>query len=169
MGDDALGPWVIEQLLAGWRFPAGVSVVDVGTPGLDLTPYLANADAVILVDTVKSEAPAGTLRVYARETLFRMAPRPRMSPHDPGLTEALMALSLADSAPRSITLVGIVPGSVEMGIGLSPAARAAIPRAIDEVVAHLTALGYPPVPLAGAPAASPWWEADAAARPAKTA
>jgi hydrogenase maturation protease len=80
MGDDAVGPWVIEALLAGWEFPVGVSVVDVGTPGLDLTPYLAEADSVILVDTVKSDAPPGTIHVYPRETLFRMAPKPRMSP-----------------------------------------------------------------------------------------
>ena len=161
MGDDAVGPWVIEALLAGWRFPDEVSVVDVGTPGLDLTPYLAEADSVILVDTVKSDAPAGTVRVYPRETLFRMAPKPRMSPHDPGLTEALMALALAGCAPLDVTLVGVVPGGVGMGIGLSTAARAAVPLAAAEIVARLTALGHPPVPRAAAPAASPWWEAAA--------
>jgi len=158
MGDDAVGPWVIEELLAGWRFPENVSVVDVGTPGLDLTPYLAEADSVILVDTVKSDAPPGTIRIYERDALFRMAPKPRMSPHDPGLTEALMALGLAGSAPRDITLVGIVPAGVEMGIGLSEAARAAVPRAAAEIVLRLMALGCPPAPISAGPAASPWWE-----------
>ena len=159
MGDDAAGPWIIETLLAGWEFPDGVSLVDVGTPGLDLTPYLAEADSVILVDTVQSDAKPGTVRVYSREILFRMAPAPRMSPHDPGLTEALMALSLAGSAPRDVTLVGVVPGKVGMGVGLSGAARAAVPLAVAEVVARLTALGYPPVPRPSAAAATPWWEA----------
>jgi len=163
MGDDAAGPWVVEELLARWEFPDGFSVVDVGTPGLDLTPYLAEADSVILVDTVKSDAPPGTLRVYSREQLFRMTPQPRMSPHDPGLTEALLALSLADSAPRDVTLVGIVPGPVGKGIGLSSAVQAAVSLAAAEIVARLTALGYPPVPLASAAPAAPWWEALATA------
>jgi hydrogenase maturation protease len=162
MGDDAAGPWIIEALLAGWEFPEGVSVVDVGTPGLDLTPYLAEADSVILVDTVQSDATPGTVRVYSRETLFRMSPRPRMSPHDPGLTEALMALSLAGSAPGDVTLVGIVPGNVGIGVGLSGAARAAVPLAVAEVVARLTTLGYRPVPRPGAATATPWWEAAVA-------
>jgi len=158
MGDDAVGPWVIEELLAGWKFPQGVSVVDVGTPGLDLTPYLAEAESVILADTVKWDAPPGTIRIYEREALFRMVPKPRMSPHDPGLTEALMALSLAGSAPRDITLVGVVPGSVEMAVGLSEAVCAAVPRAAAEIVLRLMALGYPTAPISAGPAASPWWE-----------
>jgi len=161
MGDDAAGPWVIEELLAGWKFPQEVSVVDVGTPGLDLTPYLAEAESVILADTVKSDALPGTIRIYEREALFRMAPKPRMSPHDPGLTEALMALGLAGSAPRDITLVGVVPGSVEMGIGLSEAVRAAVPHAAAEIVLRLMALGCPPAPISAGRAASPWWETGA--------
>jgi hydrogenase maturation protease len=159
MGDDALGPWVIEELLARWEFPEEVSVVDIGTPGLDLTPYLADARAVLLVDTVHSDASPGTLRIYPLEALLRMAPQPRMSPHDPGLTEALLALSLAGSAPKDVTLVGVVPGSVGMGVGLSPALRAAVYVAAQEVVSRLQALGLAPSPRPAATAAVPWWEA----------
>jgi hypothetical protein len=70
-----------------------------------------------------------------------------------------MALSLAGSAPRDVTLVGVVPEGVGMGIGLSSAARAAVPLAAAEVVARLSALGHPPLPRAAGSAPSPWWEA----------
>jgi hydrogenase maturation protease len=54
MGDDAFGPHVIRVLQAGYAFAPGVDVQDMGTPGLDLTAYLAGLDALVLVDTVKS-------------------------------------------------------------------------------------------------------------------
>ena len=38
MGDDALGPWVIQHLLTQWEVPPSVRVQDLGTPGLDLHP-----------------------------------------------------------------------------------------------------------------------------------
>lgn len=158
MGDDALGPWVVEALSAGWEFPEGVSVVDVGTPGLDLTPFLADADTVLLVDTVKSAAPAGTVLVYGRAELAGRAPLPRVSPHDPGLTEALFTLELAGAAPRDIVLVGVVPETVEKAVRLSPRVRDAVDAAAAEVVRRLSAMGLPPRPRAHAAAPVPWWE-----------
>jgi hydrogenase maturation protease len=160
MGDDALGPWVIEELLAGWEFPEGVGVLDVGTPGLDLTPYLAGADTVLLVDTVKADGPAGAIRVYPRDQLLSRPPQPRTSPHDPGLTEALFALELEGSAPRDVVLVGVIAESVASGIGLSPPVREAVGRAAAEVVERLAGLGLPPRPRVGAAPASPWWEKE---------
>jgi len=163
MGDDALGPWVIEELLAQWEFPEGVSVVDVGTPGLDLTPYLAEADTILLVDTVKSDAPPGTLLVYTRDQLLRHPPPPRLSPHDPGLTEALFSLDFSGAAPKDIVLIGVVPGRVEKGVGLTPAVREGVAAAAAEVVAALKALGFEPRPRDAGPSA-PWWERPAGER-----
>jgi len=158
MGDDALGPWVVEELLAGWDFPEGVSVLDVGTPGLDLTPYLADATAVFIVDTVKSDVPPGTLRIYDRDALLRHPPPPRLSPHDPGLTEALLSLDFAGCAPRDVVLVGVVPEKIEKRVGLTPRVRAAVDRAGAEIVDRLGRIGLPPRRRPGGPFA-PWWEA----------
>lgn len=158
MGDDAFGPWVIEDLLARWEFPEGVSVLDVGTPGLDLTPYLADAEAVFLVDTVKADAAPGSIRIYSRGQLLARGPQPRVSPHDPGLAEALFSLDFAGAAPKQVTLVGVVPGKVEKGVELSPALRAAVPAVSEEIAGRLAWLGLAPRRRPGA-TAKPWWEA----------
>lgn len=160
MGDDAFGPWVIEDLLARWGFPDGVSVLDVGTPGLDLTPYLADAEAVFLVDTVKGDEPPGTLKVYSRGQLLARGPQPRVSPHDPGLAEALFSLDFAGCAPKQVTLVGVVTGTVAKGIGLTPALRAAVPAASEEIAGRLAWLGLAPRRRPGT-ATRPWWERPA--------
>jgi hydrogenase maturation protease len=158
MGDDAVGPWVIEELLANWEFPPEVEVVDVGTPGLDLVPYVADADTILIVDTVKSDGPPGRIRVYERDQLFARPAQPRLSPHDPGLTEVLFALTLAGSAPRDVVLIGVVPEKVEKRIGLSPLVQDAVPQAAAAVIERLRALGFAPHRRADAIPPSPWWE-----------
>jgi hydrogenase maturation protease len=162
MGDDALGPWVIEELLANWEFPENVEVVDVGTPGLDLVPYVGGADTILIVDTVKSDGPPGRIRVYEREQLLARPAEPRLSPHDPGLKEALFALTLAGSAPEDVVLVGVVPGAVDRGIGLSPAVQDAVSPAAAMVIDRLKALGFAPRRRMSPVPAAPWWEEPAA-------
>ncbi len=165
MNDDGFGPFVIEHLLAAYDFPEEVEVLDVGTPGLDLTPYLSHAEVVIIVDTVKSRGAPGELRLYRRDEILAKPPEPRLSPHDPGLKDTLFTLTLAGTVPREVYLVGAIPGAVSMGSALTPALLAAVPRAAAEVVAELTRLGVAPVPRPEAGPVSPWWTADPAHDP----
>ncbi len=161
MGDDAAGPWAIEELLARWAFPDGVVVADLGTPGLDLIPFLAGAEAVVLVDTVKADGPPGTLKLYRRDEILRHPPVPRVSPHDPGVKEALLTLELAGGAPAEVILVGVVPGSVAKSVALTPAVRDAVGRAAAEVVRILGEMGLAPAPRPDPRPVEPWWTRSA--------
>jgi len=158
MGDDAFGPWVVQTLLAEYEFPDGVSVEDLGTPGLDLMPYVADVEALVLVDTVRSDAPAGTLRLYRREELLRHPPQTRLSPHDPGVKEALLTAEFAGRGPREVLLVGAVPETTAMGVRLSPALRAAVPQAATEVLRELARLGCPATHRGAPRSPDVWWE-----------
>jgi hydrogenase maturation protease len=141
MGDDGLGPAVIRAFEAEYVVPPGVEVVDLGTPGLDLLPWLADVDVVILVDTVRSDGPPGTLRLYDKADVLRHLPAARVSPHDPGVKEALLALDFAGRAPRELLLVGVVPGETRMSLTLTPAVAAAVPVAVDAVARALARYG----------------------------
>lgn len=165
MGDDAFGPWVVETLLAEFEFPAQVAVEDLGTPGLDLTPYLTDLDALVLVDTVRSDAAAGSVKLYRRDQLLAHPPPARLSPHDPGVKEALLTAEFAGRAPREVLLVGAVPADSGMGVGLSDAVREAVPHAVQEVLRELARLGSPATRRAVPVAPDVWWEA----RPARAA
>ncbi len=158
MGDDALGPTVIKVLEAEYEFPRGVSVQDLGTPGLDLTPYLAGVTAVIVVDTVRASGAPGEVRLYRHDEVLKHAPQPRLSPHDPGLKEALLTLEFSGKSPREVLLVGVVPGEVRTGVGLSPAVRAAVPQAAAEVVEELGRLGVAPRARSTPVTPDLWWE-----------
>ncbi len=162
MEDDALGPHVILALQSRFRFPDGVVVQDLGTPGLDLAPFIMDVPAVILVDTVLSDAPSGNLRLYRKADILKHAPQPRLSPHDPALKETLTTLELSGNAPREVLLVGVVPERTGARVGLSPRVEAAIPAAVEAVVQELERLGFPAEPRADGGEPVPWWEAVAA-------
>jgi hydrogenase maturation protease len=157
MRDDAFGPVVVETLLATWDIPPEVRVIDLGTPGLDLVPYVVGQPALVLVDTVRTDAAPGTVRRYGLRSLERPLPA-RVSPHDPGVTEALFAASLAGQKPEHAVLVAAVPQDVSMGTGLSPALRAAVPVAVAQVVEELRGLGFVVERRPDAAPPSLWWE-----------
>jgi hydrogenase maturation protease len=159
MGDDAFGPWVVQTLLAQYEFPDGVSVEDLGTPGLDLMPYVADVEALVLVDTVRSDAAPGTLRLYRRDDILEHPPQTRLSPHDPGVKEALLTAEFAGGGPREVLLVGAVPADTAMGVRMSPPLREAVPLAVAEVLRELERLGQRATPRVAPLSPDIWWEA----------
>ena len=158
MGDDAFGPWVVQTMLAEFAFPEDVSVEDLGTPGLDLIPYVADLEALVLVDTVRSSSPPGTIRLYRRDELLKHAPHARLSPHDPGVKEALLTAEFAGNGPREVLLVGAVPETTAMSVRLSPALRRAVPLAVGEVLKELERLGCRPSHRDAPRPPDTWWE-----------
>ena len=156
--DDGLGPYAIKVLEARFDFPDGVEVIDVGTPGLDFTPYLSDTRGVIVIDTVRGEEPAGTLRLIRDSEIVANPPPSRMSPHEPGLREALMATEFSDSSPEEILLVGVVPESTGQGTKLTAAVGGAIDKVVATVIDELERLGRPAIPRQPPGEVEIWWE-----------
>lgn len=158
MGDDGFGPYVVRILQSRYEVPGEVSILDVGTPGFDLVPYLRGTAAVILVDTVRATSPPGTLKRYDRETLLRYAPALRAGPHDPTVKEALLTLEWAGEGPREVVLVGVVPERLGSGSGLSPCVRSAVEPAVQAVLQELIRLGVTVSPKEPPDDPDLWWE-----------
>jgi hydrogenase maturation protease len=156
--DDGLGPYAVKVLEAQFEFPENVEVIDVGTPGLDFTPYLAEARMVIVLDTVKGEEAAGTLRLLRDGEIVAKPPPSRMSPHEPGLREALMATEFSDCSPEEILLIGVVPESTGQGTKLTEAVKSSVAQVVDAVMVELERLGCPPVRRDPPAELDLWWE-----------
>lgn len=158
MGDDALGPYVVELLASRWSFPDGVSLLDAGTPGPDLVDHLVGLEGVIVVDAVRSVGVPGELRLLRRDELLALPPSARVSPHDPDLQQALLTAELAGGGPEEVLLVGVVPARVELGTGLSPEVEGVLPLVETVVVAELRRLGIEPSGRPRPEAPRIWWE-----------
>jgi hydrogenase maturation protease len=141
MSDDGFGPFVVRLLDATYESTPDVEFIDVGTPGLDLTPYLLGVDAVIFVDALSSKGNAGEIRVYDREDILRHPPQPRTGGHDPAMKEALLTVAAAGRGPSQVTLIGVIPEWITTGVVLSLQVQAAVGRAAATVIRALKSLG----------------------------
>jgi hydrogenase maturation protease len=160
MGDDGFGPAVVRAFDAEYLVGSDVDVVDLGTPGLDLSPWLFDAESIIIVDTVDIDAAPGTLRVYDKAALLKHAPGPRVGPHDPGVKEALHTAELAGRAPHDVTLIGVKPLSTAMSLELTGPVRAALPKAIEQVVDTLRAWRVSVAKREDPRRPAPWWSSE---------
>ena len=159
MGDDGFGPAVARAFESEYVIDGDVEVVDLGTPGLDLMPWFFDADRLVIVDTVKSDAPAGTLRIYNKADILKHLPSVRVGPHDPGVKEALLTLEFAGHGPTDVVLVGVVPQSVDMCTELSAPVAHAVPGAMAIVADALSHLGHTVRRRSAPEDARPWWSA----------
>ena len=160
MGDDAFGPTVLQTLLAGWELPADVEVEDLGTPGLDLMPFLLGRRRIILVDTVRGNREPGQLRRFSREEVLRHGPGLRVSPHDPGLKESLLGLDFRGESPEDFALIGVTPAKVDYAVRMTPALEQAVAPACEQVLQVLREWGVVAEPRAQPLAPELWWRED---------
>lgn len=139
--DEALGAIVVERLvaepalLAGLPDPGSVELIDGGTVGLALLPYLMDLDGLVVVDAINADRAPGTLIDMDGTSLIRH--EQVMSVHDLGAGELLGALHVLEAWPRRVRVVGLEPQAIELGLDLTPPVAAGVPALLDAVAAHL--------------------------------
>jgi hydrogenase maturation protease len=138
--DDGIGPYAVRTLVSRYHFESDVEVADLGTPGLDLSDYLAGRDAVILIDAVKRELSPGTIVLFRKQELFSDEVAPRVGPHAPSLEETLLNVDLMGCAPAEFLLIGVVGQVYDMGCGMSRQVQLSVDSVIEEVLRELDRL-----------------------------
>jgi len=141
MGDDGFGPLAIEMFRCEYECGSNVDVLDLGTPGLDLAPYLYGMDIVVIADAVHAEEKPGTLSIYCEADLLAHRAQLRLTAHDPGLQESLAHLRLSGETLSELIIVGVVPESCEFGKGISPSVLVASAVAVDNIARLLAERG----------------------------
>lgn len=141
LGDDGVGPYVARLLDARYGFEEGVEVTDLGTPALEIIDELSGREAVILIDSVDTDAAPGTVLLYRKPDIMRYRPEVRMDPHSPALVDALLSAELFGVAPADVLLVGIRAESFEPSCNLSDPVKAVLDQVIAEVLRELDRLG----------------------------
>lgn len=132
MTDDAFGSRVAEALLARYRFPENIAVIDGGTLGLDLLPRLEEIDRLLIVDALEMGAAPGTVFRLQDDEVPR-AFASKLSVHQMGVQDLLAVAELQGHLPPQLVVWGVQSGSIEMGMELT----APVARALEEVVAKI--------------------------------
>jgi len=145
MNDDAAGVLVVQTLAGKYEFPEELTLLDGGTLGLDILPYLEGVDRLLVVDAVETGDPPGTIiRMTGDDIPLALATK--VSPHQMGLKDLLLVADLQGYAPREMVLWGVQPGSIEMDIELSPEVAESLGILQDKVLAELESWGLKAVP-----------------------
>jgi hydrogenase maturation protease len=87
MGDDSLGPQVIQQL-KNIKLPPDVELAEIGPAVIDALPLMENREKIIIVDALRADEPPGTiLRIPAEEALGRN--KDKLSLHQMNIVDML--------------------------------------------------------------------------------
>ncbi len=145
MNDDAAGVMVVQALAEKFTFSQDLVVLDGGTLGLDILPFLEGVDRLLVVDAVETGGAVGSLvRMTGDDIPLALATK--VSPHQMGLKDLLLVADLQGYAPPIMVLWGVQPGSIEMDIELTPAVAGAVELLKVKVLEELKSWGITATP-----------------------
>ena len=147
LSDDGLGVHALRRLRRRCSTSGHVELIEGGTAGLLLLPYLADARRAIIIDAIDTGAAPGTLVRLAGEdwaSIFAI----RVSPHDVGLRDLLGAAQLSGAWPRELVLHGAQPASTAIGTELSAPVAAALDPLVCAILNELAAWDTPALQVA---------------------
>ncbi len=134
--DDGFGSAVARRLREREQ-PAGVSVADFGTGGLDLAyEVMRGYDALVLVDISRQGGEPGTLYVMEADpesVETGIEDGDLIDPHDMDPQTVLRFVKSVNGWPGKVIVVACEPAEIDGGLGLSPAVEAAVERAVGLV------------------------------------
>ena len=145
--DEGFGVRCVEAMNAAYQFGDDVMLMDGGTQGLYLLPYLEEARRLIVFDAVDYGMTPGEMVVARDDDVPRFMGVKKMSLHQTGFQEVIACASLAGKLPEAMVLIGVQPEQLEdFGGSLREVVKAQIPAAIDTALAQMREWGISYVP-----------------------
>jgi hydrogenase maturation protease len=131
LSDEGVGVHVAQEMMK-MAMPPEVQVVEGGTDGFGLVNVITEAERMILIDAVKGGGQPGSIYRFEIEDCPPYPDIFKTSVHQISILEVINLSSLIGSTPRT-TVIGIEPACMEMGMELSPAVAAKVPRVIEMI------------------------------------
>lgn len=138
--DDGAGPQAIRRLRADPRVPTGVSLVEGGTLGLELLPYVWDCARLIVIDAVDVGQSPGTLVRMSGEDLNTLPGSSNV--HQLGVSDLLVALRMLAERQPDVVLLGVQPGSTDWSCELSSCVAASIDSLVEATIRELVSIQH---------------------------
>jgi hydrogenase maturation protease len=139
MQDDGVGVHAIRYIQEHYDTP-GLEIVDGGTSGLDLIPYIENRDRVLVVDATDFGQDPGYIGVL-RDAEIPAIFGEKGSLHHIGLMDVLATVQLLGISPKEICLIGMQPQTIALGLELSGVIQEKLGMLVARVIEQLEAWG----------------------------
>ena len=138
--DEGVGVHLIQRLEKEYTFSPHISLIDGGTMGTDLLPYLEQNDKIIIFDAVNFNEAPGFIGIIENDDILRRL-NTKLSIHHLGLTDVLSSARLLDIEPSQIYLIGIQPKNIEMGTDLTDEINQRLSKMLEVAVKKLNEWG----------------------------
>jgi len=153
--DEGFGIRAIEALHAQYAFSNDVRLMDGGTQGIFLLPWVRNARRLLIFDAIDFGLPPATLKLIRDDDVPRFMGVKKMSMHQTGFQEVLFSAELAGEMPDDIALVGVQPELLDdYGGSLRDSVKAQLEPAISMACNVLAEWGVTAVAREEAPSSS---------------
>jgi hydrogenase maturation protease len=115
-------------------------LIEAGVLGLQLVHELRSAQQLLIIDAMNGDGVPGTIYRLDADSLSKRR-RTLMSLHEVGLADVLSVGELLGWHPRT-RILGVQPLEVRsLGLELTPALQAALPRVVRAAVEELGSMG----------------------------
>lgn len=130
--DEGFGIRAIESLHARYTFTNDVRIMDGGTQGIFLLPWVRNAKRLLIFDAIDFGLAPATLKVIRGDDVPRFMGAKKVSMHQAGFQEVLSSAELTDDLPEELALIGVQPELLDdYGGSLRDSVRAKIEPAVE--------------------------------------
>lgn len=138
--DEGVGVRAIEMLRERFEFPEDVAIIDGGTMGLDLLPFIDNTDRLLLIDAIDLKKEPGSIGIIEDKEIPAVM-KTKISPHQIGLSDLFAVMRLLEKEPERISVIGVQPKSVQTGTELSARVRQSLNDLIGAIIDKLKEWG----------------------------
>ena len=130
--DEGFGVRAVEALNAAYRFPGNVRLMDGGTQGIFLLPWVRAARRLLILDAIDFGLDPSELHVILQDDVPRFMGAKKVSMHQAGFQEVLSSAALSGDLPQEVALVGVQPQLLDdYGGSLTAAVRSRIDEAVE--------------------------------------
>ncbi|MBI5328891.1 MAG: HyaD/HybD family hydrogenase maturation endopeptidase [Deltaproteobacteria bacterium] len=138
--DEGAGVHVIETLRKDFDFPKNIQLIDGGTIGLNLLSFIEGMDKILIIDAVNIKKEPGTIVIIDDEDIPSFVSA-KLSVHEIAFPDVFSVLKSLGIKPARMTLVGIQPESVDIGLNMSEAVNKKFDRLVNTVIERLNQWG----------------------------
>lgn len=130
--DEGFGVRAVERFNSRFLIPDNTRVMDGGTQGIFLLPWVRSAKHLLIFDAIDFGLTSSTLKVIRGQDVPRYMGAKKVSMHQAGFQEVLSAAQLSGDFPQELVLVGVQPALLDdYGGSLTAGVRRQIEPAVD--------------------------------------
>lgn len=123
MGDDGIGPAVINELERLDQLPSCVDLLDEGAGGMRIIHDIEGYDKVLIIDAADFGGEPGEHRMFRPEEVSTKKELSGRSLHEMDLIKTIELARLMGTAPGEIWIMAVQPKVVSLGKPLSTELR----------------------------------------------